>query len=180
MLSYIHPFVDGNGRTARSLVYWYMIKKGYWLTEYLSISRIIYRSKKRYEAAFLYTENDENDLSYFIQYNLETMQKAFDELKIYLQRKISEQNDLLYFKEISVINERQAQILKTLTEKPKTIFTAKELTTIFSVSSKTTRKDLQHLVSLGLMQEININQRQIGYIRTDNFEYKLREVRGGN
>ncbi len=106
------------------------------------------------------------------------MQKAFDELKIYLQRKISEQNDLLYFKEISVINERQAQILKTLTEKPKTIFTAKELTTIFSVSSKTTRKDLQHLVSLGLMQEININQRQIGYIRTDNFEYKLREVRG--
>ncbi len=108
------------------------------------------------------------------------MQKAFDELKIYLQRKISEQNDLLYFKEISVINERQAQILKTLTEKPKTIFTAKELTTIFSVSSKTTRKDLQHLVSLGLMQEININQRQIGYIRTDNFEYKLREVRGGN
>lgn len=28
MLAYIHPFVDGNGRTARSLVYWYMIKKG--------------------------------------------------------------------------------------------------------------------------------------------------------
>lgn len=178
MLSYIHPFVDGNGRTARSLVYWYMIKKGYWLTEYLSISRIIYRSKKKYETAFLYTENDENDLSYFIQYNLETMQKAFDELKIYLQRKISEQNDLLYFKEISEINERQAQILKTLTEKPKTIFTAKELTTIFNVSSKTTRKDLQQLVSLGLMQAININQRQIGYIRTDNFEIKLREVRG--
>ncbi len=106
------------------------------------------------------------------------MQKAFDELKIYLQRKISEQNDLLYFKEISEINERQAQILKTLTEKPKTIFTAKELTTIFNVSSKTTRKDLQQLVSLGLMQAININQRQIGYIRTDNFEIKLREVRG--
>ncbi len=178
MLSYIHPFVDGNGRTARSLVYWYMIKKGYWLTEYLSISRIIYRSKKRYEAAFLYTENDENDLSYFIQYNLEALEKAYDELKIYLQRKISEQNDLLYFKEISEINERQAQILKTLTDKPKTIFTAKELTTLFNVSSKTTRKDLQHLVRLGLMQEININQRQIGYIRTDNFDDKLREVRG--
>lgn len=29
VLAYIHPFVDGNGRTARSLFYWYMIKKGY-------------------------------------------------------------------------------------------------------------------------------------------------------
>ncbi|OQB31728.1 MAG: Adenosine monophosphate-protein transferase SoFic [Bacteroidetes bacterium ADurb.Bin174] len=178
MLAYIHPFVDGNGRTARSLVYWYMIKKGYWLTEYLSISRIIYRNKKKYEMAFLYTENDENDLSYFIQYNLEVMHKAFEELKIYLQRKISEQNDLLYFKEISEINERQAQILKTLTEKPKSIFTAKELTSIFNVSIKTTRSDLQQLVALGFMQEININQRQFGYIRADNFEEKLEEIRG--
>ena len=54
VLAYIHPFVDGNGRTARSLFYWYMIKKGYWLTEYLSISRIIYTNKKAYEKAFLY------------------------------------------------------------------------------------------------------------------------------
>ena len=178
MLAYIHTFVDGNGRTARSLVYWYMIKKGYWLTEYLSISRIIYRNKKKYEMAFLYTENDENDLSYFIQYNLEVMHKAFEELKIYLQRKISEQNDLLYFKEISEINERQAQILKTLTEKPKSIFTAKEQTSIFNVSIKTTRSDLQQLVAMGFMQEININQRQFGYIRADNFEEKIEEARG--
>ena len=126
----------------------------------------------------VFAEEDEINLgNYNIDYQL-IYEKAYDELKTYLQRKISEQNDLLYFKEISEINERQAQILKTLTEKPKTIFTAKELTTIFNVSSKTTRKDLQQLVSLGLMQAININQRQIGYIRTDNFEIKLREVRG--
>ncbi len=90
---------------------------------------------------------------------------------------MQEQNDLLYFKEISEINERQAQILKTITEKPKTIFTAKELSNIFSVSSKTTRKDLQDLVALGLMQEININQRQMGYIRSDSFEVKLERLR---
>jgi len=56
ILAYIHPFADGNGRTARSLFYWYMIKKGYWLTEYLSISRIIYTNKKAYEKAYQYTE----------------------------------------------------------------------------------------------------------------------------
>ena len=41
MIAYMHPFVDGNGRTARALFYWYMLKSGYWLTEYLSISRVI-------------------------------------------------------------------------------------------------------------------------------------------
>ena len=66
MISYLHPFVDGNGRTARSLFYWYMLKKGYWLTEYLSISRIIYKSKTQYEKAFLYTEHDDFDLGYFV------------------------------------------------------------------------------------------------------------------
>ena len=41
MIGWIHPFSDGNGRTARALFYWFMLKKGYWLCEYLSISRII-------------------------------------------------------------------------------------------------------------------------------------------
>src|SRR5262249_21171873 len=40
-LAYDHPFVDGNGRTARALFYWSMARHGYWLTEFLSISRII-------------------------------------------------------------------------------------------------------------------------------------------
>jgi hypothetical protein len=38
-LAYDHPFDDGNGRTARLLFYWSMRKHGYWLTEYLTISR---------------------------------------------------------------------------------------------------------------------------------------------
>ena len=33
MIGWIHPFSDGNGRTARALFYWYLLKNGYWLTE---------------------------------------------------------------------------------------------------------------------------------------------------
>ena len=40
-LAYDHPFVDGNGRTARALFYWVMAREGYWLCEYVSISRIL-------------------------------------------------------------------------------------------------------------------------------------------
>ena len=55
MLAFMHPFVDGNGRTARALFYWYMLKENYKLTEYMSISRVIAKSKSSYEKAFRYT-----------------------------------------------------------------------------------------------------------------------------
>ncbi|MBW8333018.1 MAG: Fic family protein [Prolixibacteraceae bacterium] len=87
MIGYIHPFVDGNGRTARALFYWYLLKNGYWLTEYLSISRLIIKSKTQYAQAFIYSEIDGNDLTYFIQYKIKIMQLAYDSLKEYIQKK---------------------------------------------------------------------------------------------
>ena len=175
VLAYIHPFVDGNGRTARSLFYWYMIKKGYWLTEYLSISRIIYTNKKAYEKAFLYTENDSNDLSYFIQYHLEVMKKAFEELKKYLQRKIDEQQNIFRFEGISHINERQRYVLQAISESKRVLFTPKELATQFDVSAKSARTDLQELVKMGYMTATYLNKRAMGYIKSDQFERLLSE-----
>ena len=170
ILAYIHPFVDGNGRTARSLFYWYMIKKGYWLTEYLSISRIIYTNKKAYEKAYQYTENDGNDLSYFIQYHLGVMKKAFEELKKYLQRKIDEQQNILRFIGIENINERQRYVLRTILESKRTLFTPKELATQFDISPKSARTDLQDLVEKGYLSPTNLNKRAVGYIKSIQFD----------
>lgn len=170
ILAYIHPFADGNGRTARSLFYWYMIKKGYWLTEYLSISRIIYTNKKGYEKAYQYTENDGNDLSYFIQYHLDVMKKAFEELKKYLQHKIDEQQNIIKFVGISNINERQRYVLRTISESKRTLFTPKELATQFDISTRSARTDLQELVKMGYLSATNLNKRAIGYIKSDQFE----------
>lgn len=170
VLAYIHPFVDGNGRTARSLFYWYMIKKGYWLTEYLSISRIIYTNKTAYEKAFLYTENDGNDLSYFIQYHLEVMKKAFEDLRKYLQRKIDEQQNILRFAGVSDVNERQRYVLRTISESKQTLFTPKELATQFDVTTKTARTDLQSLVDKGFLKQTHLNKRAIGYHKSDQFD----------
>lgn len=177
MISYIHPFVDGNGRTARSLFYWYMLKKGYWLTEYLSISRIIYKSKGQYEKSFLYTEHDDFDLGYFIQYNLKVLKQAFEELKIYLERKSQENNALLEYR-ISGLNERQIKIVKMCAEKPSVIYTSKDLETRFNVSIKTIRSDLENLVKFGLMETVAMNRRLTGYTRSKNFENRLAEIKG--
>jgi Fic family protein len=153
MLAYFHPFVDGNGRTARSLFYWYMLKNGYWLVEYMSISRIIYKTKKMYEKSFLYTEYDDNDLTYFVLYNLRTMKKAFEELKLYLKRKSEENNSILLLANIKSINLRQAQIIKIVQEKPNSYFLVKEIENRFSVGNQTARTDLYGLVELGYLSD---------------------------
>ena len=177
MIAYLHPFEDGNGRTARSLFYWYMLKKGYWLTEFLSISRVIYKSKAQYEKAFQYTEKDGMDLNYFLNYNLNVMRKAFDELQRYLERKTKEENALLEYR-IPGINERQAQIVKTIVDKGNTVFISKELERVMNVSVKTIRSDLEGLVHLGLLEKVPMNKRLFGYTKSASFESRLREIRG--
>lgn len=177
IISYLHPFVDGNGRTARSLFYWYMLKKGYWLTEYLSISRIIYKSKVQYEKAFLYTEHDDFDLGYFVQYNLKVLTQAFKELQIYLERKTQENNALLEYR-IPGLNERQIQIIKICQEKQSSMFTSKDLETRFNVSVKTLRSDLEELVKAGLMETVAINKRLTAYTRSKDFDLRLAEIKG--
>ena len=151
-----------------------MIKKGYWLTEYLSISRVIYTNKRAYERAFLYTEHDENDLSYFIQYHLDVMKKAFEELKKYLQCKIDEQQNMLRFAGIANINERQRYVVRTILEGKRALFTPKELATQFDVSPKSARTDLQDLVKMGYLSMTSLNKRAVGYVKSDQFEELLK------
>lgn len=165
MLAFMHPFVDGNGRTARALFYWYMLKEGYKLTEYMSISRVIAKSKSNYEKAFRYVENDGNDMGYFVAYNLGALEISFQQLRDYIQRKQREKSAARSFMMAGNINQRQALVLQRLKEEPETIFTVKDVQEQFSVSSMTARKDLSDLVKQGYMTEIALNKVTRGYIK---------------
>ena len=165
MLAFMHPFVDGNGRTARALFYWYMLKEGYKLTEYMSISRVIAKSKSNYEKAFRYVENDGNDMGYFVAYNLGALEISFQQLRDYIQRKQREKSAASSFMMAGNINQRQALVLQQLKEEPGTIFTVKDVQEQFSVSSMTARKDLSDLVKQGYMTEIALNKVTRGYIK---------------
>lgn len=170
MLAFMHPFVDGNGRTARALFYWYMLKEGYKLTEYMSISRVIAKSKENYEKSFRYVENDGNDMGYFVAYNLKALETSFQQLREYIQRKQQEKKAASTFMMAGNINYRQAIVLQRLKDEPDTIFTVKDVQELFSVSSMTARKDLADLVQQGYLTEIAINKVTRGYI--NNFENK--------
>lgn len=177
-VAYIHPFCDGNGRTARALFYWFLLRKKYWLTEYLSISRIISKTKTQYEKSFLYTENDGNDLSYFIQYNLDVMQRAYAALREYIRIKIKEQPQTAEFLRLGNINERQASLLKLFSDKPHTALTIKEVKNRFATSYQTARSDIQKMVEMGLLSSVGVDGKKSTYIRSELFEEKIRGIRG--
>lgn len=173
MIGFIHPFVDGNGRTARALFYWYLLKNGYWLTEYLSISRLIVRSKTQYAQAYIYSETDENDLTYFIDYKVKTMQLAFEELKKYIERKINEKRQITNYQKLKGVNQRQALILKWVHEEPGIIFSVKEIEIRFNVSNQTARTDLSVLQELGYLETTDFNKKTKGYYKSEEFEKLL-------
>lgn len=170
MIAYIHPFIDGNGRTARALFYWYMLKKGYWLTEYLSISRIIYKSKASYEKAYLHTEADENDMGYFISYHLRVLDLALEELQKYIERKIAQRQQTADYLRLGNINERQAMILSLLHTNPKMVLTIKELQNRFAISHPTAKIDVDALVERGFLDKIPVNKVKFNYIKGKNFD----------
>jgi Fic family protein len=177
MIGWIHPFTDGNGRTARALFYWYMLKKGYWLTEYLSISRIIKDNKSQYEKAYLYSEIDENDLSYFITYHIKTMEKAFEALNEYLGRKQKEVFQASKFMKITSVNDRMAQILKMMNDDSERILNSIEVEKRFNVSNFTSRADLKALVDLGFLEVIQVNKKKRNYIKSKNFDKILKKYK---
>lgn len=177
MIGWIHPFTDGNGRTARAIFYWYMLKKGYWLTEYLSISRIIKDTKSQYEKAYLYTEIDENDLTYFISYHIKTMEKAFIALKEYINHKQKEVFQAAKFMKIPGVNDRMAQILKTVHDDPDRILNTKEMESRFNVSNYTARTDLKSLVQLGFLEIIQVNKQKQNFVKSSNFESSFKKYK---
>jgi Fic family protein len=162
LMAYIHPFEDGNGRTARTLFYWYVLNRGYWLFEYIPISRILLRSRVKYGLSYLYTETDDNDLTYFIEYNLTSIEEAVEDMNRYIARKQKEQLEALkLIKSLKNINLRQAEILKDFIKDSEKGFVVNEIMTKYAVAYDTARNDLLHLVQLGYLEKMKIQKKFI-------------------
>jgi Fic family protein len=146
LIGYIHPFNDGNGRTARSVFYWYVLSRGYWLFEYMAVSRRILRSKKDYGLAYLYTEFDGLDLTYFLKYIMNCIDDSLNDLLDYIKLKQEEQKETQKILEIlKFLNYRQAEILEGIMNNPDKFYTIQEVARTYHVVYQTARTDLLFL-----------------------------------
>ena len=149
MIGYDHPFIDGNGRTARALFYWSMANQQYWLMEFISISRIIKQAPAQYGRSYLYTETDDNDLTYFIIHQLKVIKKAINALHEHLEKKAAELHSIEKRLDGSVLqgqlNPRQLAILHHALDHPGAIYNIQEYQAAHRISYQTARTDLLKL-----------------------------------
>ncbi len=111
----LHPFYDGNGRLARTIFYWYLLREGYWAMQYLPISLVIKEAPIQYGMAYIYSEQDDFDLTYFYDFHMRKLMHALKNFKAYLERKIQENKNIQnLFHTAYALNPRQIQALHYL------------------------------------------------------------------
>lgn len=158
MIGYDHPFVDGNGRTARALFYWSMLKSGFWMAEYISISSILRKAHGQYNRAYLHTETDAGDTTYFVAQQLDVLLKAIDSVHAWIARKQQAQRDAetLLSPQSQLarqLNHRQRALLLNAMKHPGKRFTIAEHQRSHGVVYQTARTDLAGLVDAGLLEQ---------------------------
>jgi Fic family protein len=158
-LAYDHPFEDGNGRTARILFFWSMRRSGYWLVEYLSISTILRRAQAQYGRAFLETETDEGDTTYFLIHQAKTIERAIQQMRQYLQRKTREVREVEELLEgADGFNRRQLELLTDAVRHPGASYSFSGHATSHRVTHETARADLSGLAARGLLTRKRIGR----------------------
>ena len=173
-LAYDHPFDDGNGRTARALFYWSMLSQGYWLAEFLTISSILTKAPVQYARSFLYTETDDNDLTYFIMYQLQVIMRAINGLEGYLKRKMAEvKRTEKLIKQLGALNHRQTALLNHALRHPDHPYTVKSHSLSHNIVSQTARTDLEGLVERGLLEKQRVGKGYTFY-PTEDLSDKLK------
>lgn len=150
-LGYDHPFEDGNGRTARALFYRQMLASGYWLFEYVTISRLLVKAPIQYGRSFLYTETDDFDATYFLLYHLEIIRRAIDELHSYLRRKMEELRETLHLVRRIDLNYRQKALISHALVHQDARYTFQSHATSHRVVRQSARTDLLGLERRGLL-----------------------------
>jgi len=175
IMGYEHPFEDGNGRTARALFYWVMLRQDYWLTEFISISRILRAAPIKYAHSYLHTEQDDNDLTYFILYHLEVIQRAIKDLHAYLERKIQEAREFqrLVASTPGEFNHRQIALLQNALRNPDSRYTVQSHGRSHDVVRQTARQDLFDLERQGLLERHNVGRKFV-WRPSPDLEVKLR------
>lgn len=177
MLGYIHPFFDGNGRTARALFYWFMLKSGYENFKYISISALLKAASKQYMKSFLFTETDNNDLTHFIDFQLTIIIRALERFTAYINSKINELHNAIALLEHSPVyaklNLHHIAILEKALKHSGRTFTVKELENDFSISPTAARGYLDKLAEMDLLIKFKLKGRTFGYIAPANLEERL-------
>lgn len=175
-LAYDHPFVDGNGRTARALFYWAMLRRNYWLFEFISISHVLRKAPTKYYRAFLHTETDDNDLTYFIVHQATVICKGIEDLHDYIEKKTREVQELdQHVRALDLFNHRQVALIRHALKHPYQTYMIEGHKQSHNVVYQTARSDLLELAQKGVLLPKRRGNKYVFNVPTDLSE-RLRKL----
>lgn len=174
-IGYEHPFRDGNGRIARAVYYWCMLRHGYEMAEFLSISGPIDRSPKAYYLAFAFTETDDGDLTYFVLHQLKVMREALAELSAHLNARAKRMAELARsVAGFDALNHRQRAVLQHAIRHPTHSYTVEGHAESHRVHYQTARSDFLDLVKRGYFEARRVGKGK-RYYPSDTLPKRLQQ-----
>jgi Fic family protein len=169
-IGYEHPFRDGNGRVARALFYWYLFKNDFSAFRYIAISLLLKQAPVKYGKSYLYTETDDMDLTYFLDYQSDIVFRAINEFKNSYQKTLKQEaqfNNWLWASGLfGKLNEKQKTVFQVAKNKGALTFTAMNVKDNLNCSYNTAASVLNDLVALGLFEKKKLGREWVSSIRS--------------
>jgi Fic family protein len=176
MVGYEHPFVDGNGRTARAVFHWFALRNGYRVFEFMAISQLIRAAIAKYPQAYVDSELDDGDLTYFILYKLGIVTRSLERLSEHITEEEAKiERSLRLVRLDRHLNLRQRLLLEHALRHPKTIYTAKSHANSNNITAMTARTDLEYLRKRKLFGTYKVG-RAVQYILSPELPRRLAKL----
>lgn len=148
-IAYIHPFFEGNGRTARALFYFKSMKNHLPFVELLSVSSYLKNYGKQYEKSFEKVIKNDLDITYFIDFNLDALLAAVE----VVERKVAYLMTIANVKKKLSISDNQVGLLQRLALNKFRKISIEEYASHIGKSREIARQELKQLCGLGLLHE---------------------------
>ena len=148
---YVHPFGDGNGRTARALSYMMLLQAGYDFFRYFSISGIVAEERGKYYRSMRNVEDSDGDMTYFIDVYSGMLARTVEQMEHHLKYHVLAGQKLKELEQNGTLNERQLKGAKWLLESSGSSVTVETWRKKYKVVTETARRDLLALCDAGLL-----------------------------
>ena len=150
-LVYVHPFGDGNGRTARALSFMMLIQSGYDFFRYFSISDIVVQERGKYYRSMRCVEEADGDMTYFIDFYSSMLTRSVEKMEKHLLLHVVADQKIEKLEKSGTLNERQLKGAKWLLKSGQEQVTVEAWKKKFKTAAETARRDLLTLCDCGLL-----------------------------
>lgn len=162
----IHPFIEGNGRTARAFMLLVLYAEGYDVKKLFSIEEYFDRDIDGYYRAILSVQQSQTqDMTYWLEYFCFGMAVELDRVKQQVQKLSQDAKLKSSLGGIQIaLSERQIAILELLQEK-KNLTTSDVQSILPLISSDTILRDLKDMMNKGLIKKEGVTKGVVYYLK---------------